>query len=235
MRTIMKVGIGFAIGASFVLYKGYSSMKNEILSNSKDLSKILTIMEELNSKGLFEVIKQHVPKHDFDNFLDNVVFKEVAKSSTNLSESQMSDSFARIAFHEATVLPNHLDCAEPLILSVIAVCKVHIHLNKDMYKSLFEGEDPALKGDSLLRMAQVNDKKLNELVNDPESKLANSMSKDNFIFVETLNNARQIEHEIAISQTSDFKKDLIELHQYYCNPEANKHLVEQIYSSEAHD
>ncbi len=256
-NTIQKVvllGVGLTLGYNIrsLLNKDKGPQFNAEQLNSmrlhtEYLKKISNIIDDLNVKGLFHAIEQYVPHDDFDSFIKKLPF-QLVKSSTSISEDEVPQVFSSVIhslFRENKDLEEIMHAAhspqhntEPT--TAYEVLK-HIHNNPEIYKALIEGDTPIIQVNKAYFRPNTYDvdyDKLNQVVrNDAENKLQNSMSLDDFTYVDLLNTVAQFQEKSTdlMYKASDFKEDLVELNKYYHNPEANKHLVEQIYSSETCD
>ncbi len=217
--------------------------------HNEHLTKLISIMDNLNTKGLFHAIKQYVPQDNFESFVNTTVFSGFTKASTRLCECKIPQVFAKIAHdifkekYDAELPINtklymdpHTGAVTPLTNNMMLK---HIAGNPEAYKALLEGDTLIIKVNKAYFTSNTYDvdyDRLDQVVRkDAEGKLQNSMSCNDFTYLERLNVIEQTQWNYIASKSSNFKNDLVELHKYYYDPEANKHLVEQIYSSENYD
>ncbi|MCE2993663.1 MAG: hypothetical protein ACK5WS_01070 [Alphaproteobacteria bacterium] len=208
------------------------------MENEKFL-KLLEIMNDIKHNGLKQAVAKYVTPEELGPFINNTLFENFSKSNTRLCECKVGSIFFKAStdifekqYNEAI---NHTpfyyqsrDESLHIVASnnLLSIIKHHPY----KYDALFDKDAPVVS--STLFWGDIDYKKLAELVLDPEQKLADSLSCDDYTPVERLHIQKSFLLEFANLNASEFKKDLLEFHNHFYNKDTSN-LISEVYGSDA--
>lgn len=226
----------------FGIYKLYrpatfstDQLKTIRLENER-FSKLIDIMHDIKINGLKQAMLKHIEQKDAVDFIELVVFEGLTKANTRLCECKISSMIHKTAQY---IFKNKYDVVldhKPIYykgadqsLNEIQSYKLlpHIKHNADIYHDLFNKESPVIS--STFFYGMLDYKALADLINDPEKKLLESLSCDDYTFVERLHLQNQFDLELHGLPSSQCKKDIVELHHHFYNHTVDI-LVEELYN-----
>lgn len=206
-----------------------------IRMGNEPLEKLLSIMEDMNKNGLLKSIAKYVPQDQLDSFVNDTLFYGFSKSSTRLCECKVGGLFVKVALKlfeneygaSLKIVPAKYELDGKVHTIEQSVILKYITQNPEKYDVILKGEDSVLNERGVVDLT-----KLDALVRkDPEEKLYNTMSCDDFTILERAVIIKGYYNEAVSSRTSEFKSDLVKLHQYFYDPKGNTELVDEIYGA----
>lgn len=216
-----------------------SEQLQDIRNFNEPAKKLLNLMDEIYSEGLFNVIKTHIPKENFDNL---VLKLRASKDLFNVKATAFTKlRIVSKIIHkeiEGNSLGNSAKYHSALDLALRPeVMLKHICANPEKYKVLLEGNNPVIKEDKGFFYSNytINYDKLDWMVRkNPAQTLKNSMSLDDFTYVENLNIWEQFGWEVPKlkwTKSPLFENSLNEISNYSNYPDDNAYLVDKIYGA----
>lgn len=228
----------------FSIYKLYkpapfsADQLKTIRMENERFSKLIDIMHEIKINGLKQAMLKHIDQKDAEAFIEHVVFEGFSKANSRLCECkipQMIHKTAQYIFknkYDETIdhKPIYYKGADQSLNSIESYKLLpHIKHNADIYHDLFNEESPVIS--STFFYGMLDYKALAELINDPDKKLFESLSCDDYTLVERLHLQNQFNLELSHLPSSQFKKDLVELHHHFYTNTVDI-LVEELYNQD---